>query len=75
MLDSVAVDQLTALAASGKTLRDVPLHLVRKPGINFAVIVPESPTVVAKEVAHRVEDRMRSLWKTLGGQDEQRKFR
>lgn len=69
MIDNHALDELDLLVAKGKTLRDVPLCLVRKPGINYAVVVPEAPCVVAAGAAGSVEARMRSLWKQLGGNE------
>ena len=69
LVDDEALSQMEALVTHGKTVRDVPAQLLRKPGINYAVVVPTAPTVIASAAAGPVESRMRALWKALGGQE------
>jgi transcriptional regulator with XRE-family HTH domain len=67
LLDMLALEILQTLVRSGKSLRDVPATLIRRPGINFAVVIPSEPSVVAPAAAERVEAEVRQLWRQLGG--------
>ncbi|MCR9244657.1 MAG: helix-turn-helix domain-containing protein [bacterium] len=67
LIDNQVLEMLEHLVANGKGLGDVPPSLLRKPGVNFAAIVPKDPEVVGAEAATPIEQRMRRAWERLGG--------
>lgn len=67
LVNSSALATLEDLVAAGKTIKDVPARLLRKPGIDYATILPSEPEVLTREAAATIEARMRSLWRLLGG--------
>ena len=68
LIDNDALARLEALANRGATIRDVPLGLIRSPGINYANVVPTDASVLSPQAVEAVEAKVRSLWTRLGGQ-------
>lgn len=68
MIDNAAREVLESLVREGGTVADVPRHLIRGPGIDYAAVVPESPNFVGEHAAEAIETRIRALWRQLGGE-------
>jgi transcriptional regulator with XRE-family HTH domain len=67
VIDVGAMDLIKRLVESGKSLNDVPQHLVRHPGVDYAFVVPEKLMVMGIDAARAIDAQMRALLKQLGG--------
>ena len=67
LIDSAALRELESLANPGAGIRNVPQHLLRPPGVNYAAVVPTDVDVISGEAAQSVNASMQKLWKRLGG--------
>lgn len=65
MVDERAVATLHRLAATGRRLADVPPHLVRHPGLQYATSVPEQAQFVLPAEAADLEVRVRAVLERL----------
>jgi transcriptional regulator with XRE-family HTH domain len=67
VIDEGAMDVIKKLVESGKSLSDVPAHLVRHPGVDYAFVVPENVMVMGIDAARAVDAQMQTWLKQLGG--------
>src|SRR5712671_674013 len=65
MVNSTVQDQLQDLIANGKTLTDLPDHLVRHPGIDYVCVVPENALVLGSDAAKVLDARVQQLAQQL----------
>lgn len=65
VVDREALDQIDALAESGKGLDDLPERLIRSPGLNCAWPVPKHPMMLDRDAAESVEHRLREIYERL----------